>query len=129
MWESKYIGGEYTQAHDCVWWVRKIHAEQTGFELPNVAGLSETKRAKSLLGVAKERFAEVNSLCALQPLDIIIMRWVGGDDEIHLGIYSGAEGGGVVHAVDKSGVIFRSMTDMRQNGWEIVRGLRLIRED
>lgn len=120
-WEQKYIGQPWTKEHDCVWHVKSIYQKELGVHIPNVAGMGVRQRATTLLEEKEAKYIKVKTPVEF---DLILLKFTGGSQEIHIGIYSEEDGGGVIHAVESSGVVFRSLTDMQCAGWEIVTKLR-----
>ncbi len=123
-WASRYLGlpwsatGEGPDAYHCWSFVRHVQAEHFGRVLP------EIPYTEDLLGLARAfrehperaRWGEV-ALAEAVPGDVVLMRLARYP--VHVGVWLGADGGGVLHCERVAGVVYQSLPALRQVGWRV----------
>lgn len=101
-----YIGGAWTEEHDCFWWFRKIQKEIFNKHVLPCLNLAE-KRQEYQQWVEVEKPEEGAAV------------WMSKAGEPHhIGVWTGC---GVLHALEGQGVVHETLTQIELMGWKIVR--------
>ncbi len=131
VWPVQYIGNRWTKETDCYYWTRQILKEQIIFELPNVLDKSDKEKARAWIKAGKETCDRIakpsfeDSAQCFRDFDILIFKQKNGQDgDVHIGVWTSLDGGGVLHCVDYQNLMFTDAVSMRVNGWEITRAYR-----
>jgi cell wall-associated NlpC family hydrolase len=117
-WASRYIGDEWvTREHDCWGFVRRVYAEQFGVSVPAVDVDSLNLRAS--IDAFSGHDERANWVRIDDPEDGCAVLMGMGRHPTHVGIWCDVDGGGVVHAVRKAGVVFQSRASLALAGWAV----------
>lgn len=110
-------GGQDPNAFDCWGLVRWVMARRFQRELPAIPVEPDDLRAVLL---AFRDHPERQHWTAVQEPDegdCVLLRQ--SRHPIHVGVWLGVDGGGVLHAVEGNGVVFQRVRDLMNAGWRI----------
>lgn len=127
-WSIAYIGCPWVSgaagpdAYDCHGLVRAVYRDAFGIVLPVVEVDALNPRAVCC-AVRDYDYSGWQELAAPDSeFDVVQMSY--GNRPHHVGLFIEADGGGVLSAVEGAGVVFQSLTSLRQHGWNIVSAYR-----
>lgn len=121
-WASIYIGlpysatGEGPGAFHCWAFVRHVQAEHFGRALPPIPNPEDVlAMARAFRDHAERR----NWLLVGDPAegDCVLMR--RARYPVHVGVWIGADGGGVLHCAQPDGVVYQRPEVLALNGWQV----------
>jgi cell wall-associated NlpC family hydrolase len=119
-WATQYIGlsweygGQGPEAYDCWNFVRKIQRDHFGVEVPII--VIEDQRQASHEMQANSELDNWQSVDVPQEGDIVMM--ARAKIPAHIGVCVRANNQiGVLHCIQKSGVVFTAMSMLSSNGW------------
>ncbi len=116
-WATTYIGDDWISGeHDCWGFARRVWREQFGWDVPQVPSISLLADAKALSSHPERH--NWTGVVTPKEGDAVLMGF--GHRPHHIGIWCDADGGGVLHAVEGSGVIFQRPTALATAGWNIL---------
>lgn len=122
-WSDSYVGNAWTDTENCFYWVARIINQRTPWQLPLFEGFSFRERTKALIKEEKQHWQRVTK--PQQHFDLVLMRHTGSAKNIHhIGIWTEANGGAVVHAVDSDFIDLDSLLELQLRGFEIKRVMR-----
>ncbi|MBR8084568.1 NlpC/P60 family protein [Burkholderia vietnamiensis] len=114
---NRYVGLEWAagargpDTFDCWGLLRHVEAEHFGVKVPDVPELDDAARE-----LYREQMA--SGACEIVPAPFhgagVLMR--GGDDP-HVGVWLDCEGGGVLHSMERVGVIWSPRASLRLLGF------------
>ena len=110
-------GGQGPNAFDCWGLVRWVMAHRFQRELPAIPIEPDDLRAVLLAfrdHPERQRWAAVQEP---DEGDCVLLRQ--SRHPIHVGVWLGVDGGGVLHAVEGNGVVFQRFRDLLNSGWRI----------
>lgn len=115
---TKYIGLPYRAGlFDCWGLVRKVYKEEYGINLQEIP--IDVENLRQLI-TAIEQTPERNNwkrVTIPNEGDIVLMRQ--SRHPIHVGIWLNADGGGIMHCIKNSGVVFQDLNNLILSGWKI----------
>lgn len=122
-WATQYIGREWINGeHDCWAFTRLIQRNHFNCDLPHIdidAGdVASCVRALST-------HAEKNNWLAVefaQEGDVALMSQ--NRQPTHVGVWLEVDGGGVLHCIEKGGVIFTKRRDLSHLGYNLIQFYR-----
>lgn len=118
---NKYIGRPWVagaqgpDSFDCWGFVRYVLKHEYGFNVPQVNVNAECLRDvlhAFRTDLAFQAFKEVGKP---QDSDVVLMRQ--SKNPVHAGIWLDVDGGGVLHCVRDSGVVFQNVRSLNTCGW------------
>lgn len=111
-WES---GAQGPAAYDCWSFFRMIQSRHFGIEVPIIRIDADDREA------VREAFGDAGYYDGWVKVDVPrdgdAVIFLGGLDEDHIGVWLGADYGGVFHCMRKSGVVFTRSEVVRRLGW------------
>lgn len=125
-WALKHIGNPWVAGargpdrYDCWGLVFQVYKTELGLDLPELPGID----AKNRLQVAKTiRGQEIFEIAETpQEFDVVIL---GRCSQCHhVGIFTEAEGGGVIHCQDGAGVVFVTVQQLKVQNFNKISFLR-----
>lgn len=129
-WAIQYLnkpwvsGGVGPDAFDCWGFVRYIKRHHEGIELPVIAVDGNDPRA---VLKAFRQHPELQRYEVLEknprPGDVVLMKH--SKHPTHCGVWIDADGGGVLHCAQGSGVVFQTLHSLKATGWAGVLFYRL----
>jgi len=110
-------GGQGPDAFDCWGLVRSVMAHRFGRALPAIPVNALDVRA--VLTAFRDHCERRNWDLVAMPVegDCVLMRQ--SRHPVHVGVWLNVDGGGVLHAVSSSGVVFQRVRDLPGAGWRI----------
>lgn len=120
---SKYIGQPYRAGlFNCWDFVRQVYGNEYGIILNHIP-VDETN-LKQLMTTVKTTSEHKNwrPVKQIQEGDLLLMRQ--SKHPIHVGIWVNIDGGGVLHCIKDSGVVFQTKQSLQLSGWKIEKGYR-----
>lgn len=121
-WADRYIGEPWVQReHECGHFFCRVQREQFGIETEviDADALSALSCVRALDGSHPEflnwpLIADQNA-----PIEGDCVQMSHSKRPHHIGVWIGADGGGVLHCVEGMGVIFSTRQSLKVNGWNI----------
>ena len=120
---NKYIGCPWVagaqgpDSFDCWGFVRFVLLHEYGYNVPpvniNPNNLRDVLRAFHA-DLAFQAFVEVDKP---QDGDVVLMRQA--KNPVHAGLWLDIDGGGILHCVRRSGVVFQNIASLNLSGWFI----------
>lgn len=122
-WATKYIGKKPEEVDFCWGLVRLIYAE-FGVELPKVEGLTRSNAeqiASKVRGTLAVDWAEV-----LLPFEgcVVGMSQTGGLQFHHVGVFTNADRGKVIHCWGSQNTIADGLRSLRLKGFQTIKFFR-----
>ena len=110
-------GGQGPDAFDCWGLVRWVIAQRFGRELPAI--LVELDDLRAVLLAFRDHPERQRWTAVQEPDegDCVLLRQ--SRHPIHVGVWLGVDGGGVLHAVEGNGVVFQRVRDLLASSWRI----------
>jgi cell wall-associated NlpC family hydrolase len=110
-------GGQGADVFDCWGLVRWVMAHRFGSQLPEIP--VDPSDVRAILTAFRDHPERRNWSLVASPIegDCVLMRQ--SRHPIHVGVWLAADGGGVLHAVEGSGVVFQRVRDLLVSGWRI----------
>jgi len=113
-----YIGLPYKAGEfDCWGLVRKVYMEQYRIELSAIA--VETDNLRQLINTIEQTPERNNWIKTVTPCDGDIVLLRQSRHPIHVGIWLKTDGGGVLHCIKDTGVVFQNLQSLMLAGWKI----------
>lgn len=118
---NKYIGCPWVagaqgpNSFDCWGFVRYVLKHEYGYDVPQVNVNPECLRDvlhAFRTDLAFQAFVEVEKP---QGVDVVLMRQA--KNPVHAGLWLDIDGGGVLHCVRESGVVFQNIRSLNLSGW------------
>ena len=118
---NKYIGRQWVagaqgpDSFDCWGFVRYALKHEYGYDVPQVNVNPECLRGvlhAFRTDLAFQAFVEVEKP---QDGDVVLMRQA--KNPVHCGLWLEIDGGGVLHCVRESGVVFQNIRSLNLSGW------------
>ena len=127
-WAASYIGKPWRSgaagpaAYDCHGIVRAVYADQCGVLLPVVEANALSVRD---VVCAMHRYDYSDWLEISAPaLDFDVVEMSLHHWPHHVGVYLALDGGGVLTSVEGTGVVFQSLSSLKNHGWNITNVYR-----
>lgn len=115
---NNYIGLPY-KAGDFNCWglVREVYAEQYMIKLSAIP--VEADNLRQLINTIEQTSERNNWIKTITPCegDIVLLRQ--SRHLIHVGVWLKTDGGGVLHCIKDTGVVFQSLQSLMLSGWKI----------
>lgn len=123
-WACKYIGKTPEQVGHCWGLVRSVYLEDFGISLPIYPGFDQLTLAALAALIRKE--AEHDWIEVQTPFEgcVVAMSQKNGEDLHHVGIYTFADRGKVVHCWKTNNTIADTFTGLRVKGFRVIRFYR-----
>lgn len=122
-WAANYIGDPWVSGeHDCWGFVRRVYREQFGISVPVIDVDALDLRANVRAFERDPERAHWIGVALYADGDAVLMSH--NHQAHHVGLWCDVDGGGMLHAVEGSGVIFSSRQALALAGWNIVGGYR-----
>lgn len=116
-WARQYLGQPWVSGEsDCYALVRRVYREVLGVELP----LVDVTQAEP---VRLRRLMEAESITwdAVQyPRELDVVMMSHGARPHHVGLWTDADGGRVVHSLERTGVVAPSLLGLTMGGWRVL---------
>lgn len=115
---NNYIGLPYKAGEfDCWGLVRKVYLEQYNVKLPTIP--IEEENIRQLINTINKTPERNNWQKTLNPSegDVALLRQ--SRHPIHVGIWLEIDGGGILHCIKNSGVVFQNLQSLNLSGWKI----------
>jgi cell wall-associated NlpC family hydrolase len=118
---NKYIGlpwvagAQGPDSFDCWGFVRFILQHEYGYKVPPVNVNPECLRDVLQAFRNDQAFQAFDEVPKLQDGDVVLMRQA--KNPVHAGIWLDIDGGGVLHCVRGSGVVFQNVVTLNLCGW------------
>jgi len=106
-WVNKYIG---KHSYNCGSLVYNVLKNEFNKEIPEVNANNILEISKLTKKIKKPEHGA-----------IAIMK----NDNSHIGLYLKYDGGGILHCLEKTGVIFQTHAHLRSNGWKTINYYKL----
>jgi cell wall-associated NlpC family hydrolase len=116
-WEA---GAEGPEAYDCWGLVRAVLRDQYGIELPAVPHVDRDD-VREIVREFAGHPERVNWAPVTRPRGGDVVELSHSRIPHHVGVWVDADGGGVLHAVEGSGVVFSTPSALATNGWNAIR--------
>jgi cell wall-associated NlpC family hydrolase len=121
-WASAYIGlpwsahGRGPDLFNCWEFVRAVQASQFGRVLPVISNPEDMRAMGRTFRdhPERQRWTKVE---VPQEGDCVLLR--RSRHPIHVGVWLGVDGGGVLHCAQDAGVVFQRPDALRLNGWAV----------
>jgi len=127
-WAVDYIGREWVSGaqgpdtFDCWGFLRYVQRERFGINIP-VVDLDDVDPRIALRAFNGNRqWLRVSSP---QEGDCVRLSY---STDPHVGVWIDADGGGLLHCVEHTGVIFNNLSALRLNGWKRIKYYRYSRD-
>ena len=120
---EKYIGQPYRAGFFNCWdFVRQVYKNEYGISLNHIP-VDETN-LKQLMTTVKTTSEHKNwrSVKQVEEGDLLLMRQ--SKHPIHVGVWVNIDGGGVLHCIKNSGVVFQNKQSLQLSGWKIEKVYR-----
>ena len=115
-WATAYIGEPYVpQANDCWAFCRRVWAERFGLEVPAVA--LEVNNLRSITRAISRHPERLLWAPVEYPREGDAVLMAHNRYPCHVGLWVDADGGGVLHCVERSGVVFSNPQALERAGW------------
>ena len=118
-WAGAYIGEEWVNGqNDCWHFFRKVQREHFGREVPvvDVNALSVLSCAQAI-----DKHEERSNWVVVQSPkegDAVLMG--KGKHPTHIGVWTDADGGSVLHSLEKAGVCRQKLSALKRDGWNTI---------
>ena len=115
-WAAPYIGRDWiAQTHDCWAFFRLVQREQFGREVPayDADALSLMSCARAM--AANPERQKWTSTRSPKEGDAVLL--AHSKYPSHIGVWIDVDGGGVLHCVEGTGVVFQSRQSLATCGW------------
>jgi cell wall-associated NlpC family hydrolase len=124
-WATLYIGDPWVAGeHDCWAFARRVWREQFGWHVPAVDVDALNQHAISRAITQHPERSHWQRLDDPQEGAGVLMG--KSDRAAHVGIWTEADGGGVVHCVEGIGVVFNTLSSLQQSGWRVLGWYRRV---
>ncbi len=113
-----YIGLPYKAGEfDCWDLVRDVYSKQYGIELAKIP--VDEDNIRQLINTVNKTPERNNWIKTLTPNegDVVLLRQ--SRHPIHVGVWLEIDGGGILHCIKNSGVVFQNLQSLHLSGWEI----------
>jgi hypothetical protein len=118
-WAAQYIGDPWVAGeHDCWAFARRVWRERFGWNVPAVDVDALSKLAISRAFDAHPEKLNWESIA--EPTDGAGVLMGKSNRAAHVGVWTSADGGGIVHCVVGAGVVFSTISGLRQMGWRVL---------
>lgn len=122
-WSDNYIGNQWTAEKNCFYWVSQIIDDLTPWAFPVVKHLTFYQRARVLVVEEKRNWQRIAK--PSKHFDVVLMRHIGSHKDCHhIGVWTEANGGAIVHAVENDVIDVDSPLELNLRSFEIKRVLR-----
>lgn len=114
----KYIGMPYHSIDfNCWGLVKHFYKTEYGIDLPLI--IPEDQNIKSTINAINQSSERENWNKAIYPQcgDVVLLRQ--SKQPVHVGVWLGNDGGGVLHCLKETGVIFQSLQNLLFMGWKV----------
>jgi len=105
---------------DCWGLVRWVYKNVLGVDLPEMPHIRPHEWLKIARAIKHQNLFEEAST----PKEYDVVAMGKCKDCHHVGVYTEADGGGIVHCEEGTGVVFMSMSSVRANGYTQLKFLR-----
>ena len=116
---SKYIGKPWVKGeYDCWGLVKDVYAQEFNIEvIETVTNPYNLRDTIELFNLKSEWYANWQKVETLQDGDAVLMRQ--GKNPCHVGIWCNIDNGGVMHNIEKLGVVFQKEMALNISGYFI----------
>jgi hypothetical protein len=122
-WAHKYIGREWiNREHDCWAFTRTIQREQYGRDLPFID--IDAGDVASCVRAFNGHPEKQNWVAIDLPIDGDVLLMSQNKQPTHVGVWLEIDGGGVLHCIEKGGVIFTKRRDLSHLGFNLIQFYR-----
>lgn len=117
---NKYIGKPWVQGeYDCWGLVKDVYANEFGIEaIGTVTKPYNLRDTIELFSLNSNWYANWQKVENPQDGDAVLMRQ--GKNPCHVGVWCEIDGGGVLHNIEKAGVVFQDLNAIKTSGYSIV---------
>lgn len=118
-WPSHYIGEPWIAGeHDCWHFARRVWREVFGFAVPPIEVDALNRMASTRAFGTHPEVAAWTPLAA--PEDGAGVLLGKSSRACHVGVWANCDGGGVVHCIEHSGVVFQPLPALAAAGWRVL---------
>lgn len=115
-WAADYIGEPWIAGtHDCWAFVRRVWRDHFNLEVPPVDVDACNKMACMRAFAGHEERASWHNVDTPREGDAVLLSQ--SKHPSHVGVWIDADGGGVLHCIEGTGVVFQTVGSMRAAGW------------
>lgn len=124
-WSQNYIGlphkegGRARDGLDCWGLIRLVYKEQADIELPELPGIGAAKVLETCHTVIKE--LEVSWIEIPRPVECCAVGMSQKEAIHHVGIYTGADGGKIIHCWGSQNVVADTLRVLRIYGFRTIK--------
>lgn len=122
-WALQYIGEPWVAGeHDCWAFVRRIWRDHFGLDVPavDVDACNRLACVRAFSGHAER--ASWHNVATPQEGDAVLLSQ--SKHPSHVGVWIDADGGGVLHCIEGTGVVFQTVSSLRAAGWHTLEFYR-----
>lgn len=122
-WAQQYIGREWiNREHDCWAFTRLIQLNHYGRDLPLID--IDAGDVASCVRAFTAHPEKQNWVAIDAPIDGDVLLMSQNKQPTHVGVWLEIDGGGVLHCIEKGGVIFTKRRDLSHLGYNLIQFYR-----
>lgn len=115
-WAFEYIGDQWSAPdHDCWGFFRRVQRDRFGRDIPAVAVDAFNRRACAQAVESNPEREQWVATDSPQEGDAVLLAHARHPS--HVGLWIDVDGGGVLHCIRGTGVVFQPVKSLKQSGW------------